>query len=73
MHAINGNAEVFLEFLLPSLFFRTVVQNSLAEICTTLTCIMSAKCAVFNDNDVSESYFFFGGGGVFIHNVRFVD
>jgi len=64
MHAINGNAVnlkenlknavVFLEFLITIVIFpyiNTVVQNSLAEICTMLTCMMSAKCTAFNDDD----------------------
>jgi hypothetical protein len=40
VHAINGNAVVFLEFLITIVIFpyiNTVVQNSLAEICTVLT------------------------------------
>jgi hypothetical protein len=60
MHAVNGNAVVFLEFFITIVIFpyiNSVVHNSLAEICTVLTCMMSAKCTAFNDNYVSETCF----------------
>ena len=52
-------------FIFP--YINTVVQNSLAEICTMLTCMMSTKYTTFDDNDISETFFFF-----VIQNVRFV-